>query len=188
MVATILATGAFHEDGFADSCDGLGGGWQAEQVLSIMKDSRVGTYAVIGLMSLLGIKFLALAELSSVSLSALLFCMIAAHTVSRLIASLMIDSYEYVQDANTSKSKPVTDSSLSSPDQHATFIISAIPVLLLACVALIPTLLSVLSAVIVGKTFARYSKKRIGGITGDILGAIQQLSELAFYLTFIAFV
>ena len=100
----------------------------------------------------------------------------------------MIGSYEYVQDADTSKSKPVTDSSLSSPDRHATLIISAIPVLLLACVAFIPTLLSVLSATIVGKTFARYSKKRIGGITGDILGAIQQLSELAFYLTFIAFV
>jgi len=187
MVATILATGAFHEDGFADTCDGLGGGWEAKQVLSIMKDSRLGTYASIGLVSILGIKFLALLDLSTISLSAFAFCIIAAHTFSRLIASLTIDAFDYVQDNDKSKVKPVTDSRLSSSDLHATFIITALPVLLLAFVALIPTLCGIFCASITGKLFAKYSRKRIGGVTGDILGAIQQLSELAFYLGFLAF-
>ncbi|MDP2107868.1 MAG: adenosylcobinamide-GDP ribazoletransferase, partial [Rhodocyclaceae bacterium] len=49
MTATLLATGAFHEDGLADSIDGCGGGWTKEQVLAIMKDSRIGSYGAIGI-------------------------------------------------------------------------------------------------------------------------------------------
>ena len=186
MLATILATGAFHEDGFADSCDGFGGGWQTEQVLTIMKDSRVGTYAVVGLLSLLAIKFLALFELAQISLQAFAFCYLAAHTVSRLLSSLVIDSYEYVQDIDKSKAKPMTNTLLSSQDKHSTFIISALPILLLMFTALIPTLIAVAGSAIGVKVFAEYSRKRIGGYTGDVLGASQQLSEVVFYLTFLA--
>jgi adenosylcobinamide-GDP ribazoletransferase len=60
MVASILLTGAFHEDGFADVCDGFGGGWTPDKILAIMKDSRLGTYGVTGLGLLLAGKFLAL--------------------------------------------------------------------------------------------------------------------------------
>jgi len=62
MIASILATGAFHEDGFADSCDGLGGGWKADQVLSIVKDSLLGTYGAIGLFMMLSLKFFLLVQ------------------------------------------------------------------------------------------------------------------------------
>jgi len=186
MVATILATGAFHEDGFADSCDGLGGGWKKEQVLTIMKDSRVGTYATVGLVSILAVKFLSLNELATLSVTAFVFCLIAAHTFSRLCASFVIESYEYVQDIDASKAKPMTQASLSSQDKHATFIIAALPILILAFFALIPTLVALLVSTITATLFANYSEKRIGGYTGDILGAIQQLSEVAFYLTFLA--
>ena len=55
-VITILATGAFHEDGFADTCDGFGGGWDKIQVLTIMKDSRIGSYGTVGLIMMLGLK------------------------------------------------------------------------------------------------------------------------------------
>ena len=188
MVATILATGAFHEDGFADSCDGLGGGWKAEQVLSIMKDSRVGTYAVVGLISLLGIKFLALIELASISIATLVFCYVAAHTFSRLCSSFVIDAYDYVQDIDTSKAKPITDSKLNSQDKHATLIISAMPILILAFIGFIPTVVAVLVSIITATVFANYCERRIDGYTGDILGAIQQLSEVSFYLTFLAMV
>src|SRR5882724_4395211 len=63
MIAGILTTGAFHEDGFADTCDGFGGGWTKEKILLIMKDSRLGTYGVIGLISILASKYLLLKEL-----------------------------------------------------------------------------------------------------------------------------
>lgn len=186
MVATILATGAFHEDGFADSCDGFGGGWKTEQVLSIMKDSRVGTYATVGLICLFGVKFLSLVELSNASLSALVFTYVAAHTVSRLVASLVIEQYAYVQDIDQSKVKPITSTHLNSPDLHQTLIISAVPVIMLSFVAFIPTIFAVLACFAIAKLFANYSKKRIGGYTGDILGAVQQLSEVGFYLIFLS--
>ena len=61
MVASIWVTGAFHEDGFADVCDGFGGGWTKEKILAIMKDSRLGTYGAIGLFLLLLCPFFATA-------------------------------------------------------------------------------------------------------------------------------
>ena len=186
MVATFLATGAFHEDGFADSCDGLGGGWKAEQVLNIMKDSRVGTYAVVGLISLFSVKFLALVELATLSITTLVFCYIAAHTFSRLCSSFVIDAYDYVQDIDVSKTKPITDSKLNSQDKHATLIISIMPLLILTFVSFIPTVIAVLASIITATVFMNYCERRIGGYTGDILGATQQLSEVAFYLAFIA--
>ena len=69
MLASLLLTGAFHEDGFADVCDGFGGGWTKERILTIMKDSRLGTFGVIGLISILGLKYLSLNELNSNSVN-----------------------------------------------------------------------------------------------------------------------
>src|SRR6186713_2527843 len=63
IIAGILTTGAFHEDGFADVCDAFGGGWTKEKILLIMKDSRLGSYGVIGMMAILFCKFLLLKEL-----------------------------------------------------------------------------------------------------------------------------
>src|SRR5882724_3479373 len=63
MIAGLLVTGAFHEDGFADACDGFGGGWTKEKILGIMKDSRIGAFGAIGLIAILGSKFLLLREL-----------------------------------------------------------------------------------------------------------------------------
>src|SRR3569833_79355 len=57
IIASILTTGAFHEDGFADVCDGFGGGWTKDKILLIMKDSRVGAFGVIGLISILAGKY-----------------------------------------------------------------------------------------------------------------------------------
>ena len=57
MIASVWITGAFHEDGFADVCDGFGGGWTKQKILDIMKDSRVGAYGLIGLLLLFALKF-----------------------------------------------------------------------------------------------------------------------------------
>jgi len=151
-----------------------------------MKDSRIGSYAAIGLICVLGIKFLALFELSNISMTALVFAYITAHTLSRLASSLVIEQYDYVQKIDQSKAKAMTKTKLSSPDLHQTLIISAIPFLILLFVALVPTLIATIACFSTAKLFAGYSKKRIGGYTGDILGAIQQLSEITFYLVFIA--
>ena len=56
LIISVLITGAFHEDGFADTCDAFGGGWTKKKILEIMKDSRLGTYGVIGLLLLISLK------------------------------------------------------------------------------------------------------------------------------------
>ncbi len=112
MISSILLTGAFHEDGFADACDGFGGGWTKEKILEIMKDSRVGTYAVVGLILLLGLKFSLLnASIPFIqNQPALVFLtLISAHGLSRFMAVTVIFTHHYVRFTNDSKSKPVAE-------------------------------------------------------------------------------
>ncbi len=187
MAASILATGAFHEDGFADSCDGFGGGWTHEQVLTIMKDSRVGSYATVGLILLLAVKFLALLEIANTAeLSVFVMSYVAAHTLSRTLSSTMIDHFDYVQDIDKSKIKPITEQSLTPNDRFISTFITIVPIVLLALFAPAITLLACLTSGVAALSFMAYSRHRIGGYTGDALGATQQLSELVFYLCFAA--
>lgn len=172
MVATLLATGAFHEDGFADSCDGFGGGWQREQVLAIMKDSRVGSYGAIGISLLLLAKWNALMELGEVLLPAL----VAAHAVSRAAAVSLIHGLDYVRE-DDSRAKPLSRR-LGLPELLLALLLGALPLLLLDPLEVLCALTLV---VLVTVMAARYFVRRIGGYTGDCLGATQQLAEFAFY-------
>jgi adenosylcobinamide-GDP ribazoletransferase len=179
MAATILDTGAFHEDGFADSCDGFGGGWDKAQVLAIMKDSRVGSYATLGVGLMLLAKWNALVELDADFAPPLLaIALVAGHAVSRLASTLLIFFLEYARDDDSSKSKPLAQR-MALHELAIAVAIGLAPCLLLppidALVALAAAALSALLA-------ARYFVRRIGGYTGDCLGAVQQVCELAFYL------
>lgn len=186
MCATILATGAFHEDGFADTCDGLGGGWGKDNVLTIMKDSRIGTYGSIGLFALLAVKattLIELAELGSLSLFFLIY--LCGHTVSRQLSSSAIDVFDYVQDIDQSKVKPVTENRLSSKNRSLSYAISAV-VIFAIVIYQFKFVFALLFMSIVAWYFLCYCRKRIGGYTGDILGATQQLSEVSFYVACLA--
>ena len=190
IIITILATGAFHEDGFADSCDGLGGGWSKEQVLTIMKDSRIGTYGCVGIFSLLGVKFLALWEIAQTDY--LLFCMVIifSHTTSRFLSSAVIEFYDYVQDIDKSKIKPIASHKLKSKDWRIGVgtVLFCFMLIVIQINLFIATTLSMAIAIFVSWQFSRYCQKRIGGYTGDTLGATQQLSELTIYLVILSFI
>lgn len=178
MVATVLLTGAFHEDGLADVADGFGGGWQAEQVLTIMKDSRVGTYGSITLFFVLFLKGSALAALCSRSGYLMMASLIVAHALSRggLISTL--SHYPYVQADKLSKAKPVTESIPSN----------AVLVNVLTGIGLSLFFFGMLGIPLWIASFAfhwvggRAVATRLGGYTGDCLGAIQQIVELMIYL------
>ena len=110
IIASILTTGAFHEDGFADVCDGFGGGWTKEKILMIMKDSAIGAYGAIGLVLLFLLKFKLLSEsillfTNNILLIFLLF--ISAHSLTRLAAISIIFTHEYSREDASSKSKPI---------------------------------------------------------------------------------
>lgn len=178
MIATVLVTGAFHEDGFADSCDGFGGGWEKAQILRIMKDSCIGTYGAIGLLLSLGLKFQLLLSLHQAAPYLVIPALLAGHSVSRLMASLIMQCYDYVADLESSKSRAVTSMRLSLPE----WLFSAIPVLILWLALPAIWWFTLLPVISVSFLLSHYFKRKIGGYTGDCLGAVQQVSELAFYL------
>lgn len=172
MATTIYITGAFHEDGLTDALDGLGGGWEKEQVLTIMQDSRIGSFGAVGLFLVLLAKYEALAH----TFPALIpVAMIAGHALSRFAAVLVIATQPYVKAKG--KAKPLA-TRLSKGELAAAAAFGIGPLVLLA-----PKLLITLIPVVVVWCWFSYKlKKRLGGYTGDCLGAMQQLTELAFYL------
>jgi adenosylcobinamide-GDP ribazoletransferase len=174
MLATIFVSGAFHEDGFADFCDGFGGGYTKEKVLDIMKDSRIGTYGSIGLMGILATKFTSLYSIHDLSVPLIL---LAGHSLSRLMPVLLIYTSVYARKDDSSKSRAIAHKGRYYDFLMALFFGLALQVLMpLAFVAcIIPVLLAVTFV------FRAYTNKRLGGYTGDCLGALQQIVEVVFY-------
>ena len=174
MIATIWVTGAFHEDGFADTCDGFGGGWTKENVLTIMKDSRIGTYGAVGIGLMLALKFFVL---NNINAEILPFLLIAGHSVSRFASTTLIYTQQYVREDALSKAKPLAKR-MSFIEITIAAIFGLLPLFLLGEYYW-PALIHVFIARLL---IGRYFIKRIGGYTGDCLGAAQQVTEVVFYL------
>lgn len=186
MVATILLTGAFHEDGFADMCDGFGGGWTKKKIMLIMKDSRVGTYGLAGIGLLLAIKFFALHQLIIIlppqQPLLLLIVFISAHALSRFTAATLIFTHSYARDTDDSKTKPVAQA-LSSLNLLVAAVFALLPLLGLSLLSQQPFFIALLVPLFLLKVYlGRYFTRWIGGYTGDCLGATQQLAEVIVYL------
>ncbi len=182
LAVSVLITGAFHEDGFADVCDGFGGGWTQEQILRIMKDSRLGTYGTMGLVLLMSTKFWVLYELGQQNTLLLISAVIASHAVSRGIAATFIRTHEYVREDADSKAKPVAQQ-LSQANLLVALGFAALPLVLLPHLVLVA---SILPAVLMRWYLGHYFTRWIGGYTGDCLGATQQLCELTMTLGILA--
>jgi len=194
MITGLFVTGAFHEDGFADVCDGMGGGWTREKILQIMKDSRIGAYGAIGLMAIFAGKFVLLKELARFSPSLehptaspfynyryIVLGLLVAHSISRLMPVLVMQVAEYVSDADHSKSKGVTSRRLPIGGLMVAVLFALAPYAFLPW----PFWLTILPALYAAFGLNRYFRRWIGGYTGDCLGAIQQVTELVIYLGFI---
>ncbi|MBV8208694.1 MAG: adenosylcobinamide-GDP ribazoletransferase [Burkholderiaceae bacterium] len=181
MAATLLATGAFHEDGFADAVDAFGGAMDKTRVLEIMKDPRIGSFGAIAIAMMLLAKFeVLLGILARDGIRGLALALIAAHAVSRLAPVFLVCALEYVRDEATSKSAPLT-TKLSMPALGAATIVGSAPGLLLSGRMSLPAFAAYGLAAVSTALAGRYFYRRIGGYTGDCLGAAQQLCEIAFY-------
>lgn len=188
MAATLLATGAFHEDGFADSCDGFGGGYTPERVLEIMADSRVGAFGAIGIGMMLALKAACLVSLADAGDDMLVaWLMVAGHGLSRAGSVALMLALDYVRRDDGPKAKP-----LAEKISFGGFIVALAWALLpLAAIAraydggdwMFATLLPVAAAAWLA---GAYFRRRIGGFTGDCLGAAQQVCEVVFYLAALA--
>jgi len=188
IIASILTTGAFHEDGFADVCDGFGGGWTKEKILMIMKDSAIGAYGAIGLVLLFLLKFKLLSESILIfkndnNYFLIFLYFISVHSLSRLSAISIIFTHQYSRDDATSKSKPIAKQH-TWKEIFGAFFFGLIPLLALAYFSFEIKVLLVLIPVFLTRYFlAQYFQKWIDGYTGDCLGATQQVCEVIFYLS-----
>ena len=182
----IKLTGAFHEDGLADSCDGLGGGLTRERTLEIMKDSRLGTYGVLGLVSALLLK---ISLLAAMPLSVAIVALIVGHTASRLLCISLLTLLPYGGEIEHAKAKPMAQqlTPLQALYSSGWLILTIILVTLMfpntmLQIGLGKWLLALILALVATHYMRRLLRRRLDGYTGDGLGATQQLSEIAIYI------
>ncbi|MBI1774896.1 MAG: adenosylcobinamide-GDP ribazoletransferase [Proteobacteria bacterium] len=174
VVATTTAlTGALHEDGLADSADGLIGGDTTERRLEIMRDSQTGVFGVLALVFTVGLRAAALASLPQAMAAAAL---IAAHAASRaLLPAVMIHLEPARTDGLAADAGRPSETSM-----RWSLAIGA--VVALASLGVVSAVLALAAALAVVAAMARLARRRIGGYTGDVLGACQQLAEVVMLL------
>lgn len=170
VAATLLLTGALHEDGLADTLDGLFGGATRDDALRIMRDSRLGTYGAAGLAVALGLKVAALSALPAAGAA-----LVAGHAGSRFFVVCVLARQPYARARG--KAAPVAGG------------VGAVELAVAGCCGVLPLLLlgdralpALLLAAGLAWGMARWFRRRLGGYTGDGLGAVQQVTELAILL------
>lgn len=174
LITGILLTGALHEDGFVDVCDGFGGGYTKQRILDIMKDSVIGVYGCLGLLLLLLVKF---SLLSDAPAKAVPFMLLVGHALSRLAPLLLMQRYAYARINDSKVALAVYRP--TSPDIIFAFTVACLPLLLLPALCW----LAILPVLMINAWLGRYFNQHIGGYTGDCLGASQQIAEVIFYLS-----
>ncbi len=185
VIATVLLTGAFHEDGFADACDGFGGGWTKERILAIMQDSRLGTFGTIGLIGILALKVACLLVIAeSYSILSACFLLVAAHAASRFTAVSFLMTHEYARLEGESKAKPLA-TRMTTGEFTTALVTGLLPFALLFPSFGAATLLFLVPLFVVKWYLGRFFHRWIQGYTGDCLGATQQVAEVACYLMFL---
>lgn len=177
--AGVYLTGAFHEDGFADVCDGMGGGYTPERIFQIMKDSRIGTYGTVGLGLLLALKAMSLFYMDAATVVGAL-C--AGHSLSRLLSAALIWRLDYAKEEG--KAKPLAQH-MADKEFAIAAATAGLPLLAVGLLGLLSwsaLLLGMIAALLATVWLSRLFVRAVGGFTGDCLGAVQQASEVCFYL------
>jgi adenosylcobinamide-GDP ribazoletransferase len=179
---TVVLTGAFHEDGLADTADGLGGGHTRERALEIMKDSRIGAFGALALILALSIKVSALAALP---VGQAMVAMICAHALSRWCAVLIVWRLPYARSDGNTRAQSVV-ARIGFADLAIASVLGLAPLALALALGDWHAIAGTLAAFVVCIGLGFWFRRRLDGYTGDTLGATQQLAELTFYLAWLA--
>ena len=174
IVIRLLVTGALHEDGLADFFDGFGGGTTRERTLTIMKDSHIGTYGVIGLI----VYFLLMLELRHLPVPVLCTLVVCGDCWGKLCASQLINFLPYARKEEDSKAKVIYNR-MSAKELFFCIAGGALPLLLLPS----SLWLALIAPCLVLAFLIRMMKRRLQGYTGDCCGATFLMCEMAFYLS-----
>ena len=178
MIVSLLMTGALHEDGLADTFDGFFGGYTQERKLTIMKDSRIGTYGTCALVMALLSKFLLLSALAEQGV--LVMSLLVAYPLSRAMSISLVQDMQYVSShVSNSGSKSAPFATPFNPKVLSFVLITGAA----ACILLpVLTVIYLLVSCLILRYWLRFwMTKHINGYTGDCLGTAQQLQELLIY-------
>ena len=176
--ATALLTGAFHEDGLADTFDGISGAYDRARSLEIMTDSRIGTFGALALIIVISAKVAALSSLPDTT--TIITALIAAHIISRTSTVIVMATSRYAKPDGIAgpQDQPLRPINTIIATLTALITIAALAFFLSPTAALLAT-----AGAITGHILIRlYFQPRLGGHTGDTLGATQQITELAIYI------
>jgi adenosylcobinamide-GDP ribazoletransferase len=173
MLTGIVSTGAMHEDGLADCADGFWGGWTRDRRLEIMKDSQIGTYGMIALVLALGLRWVAIAAV--LASGSYLMALICAAVVSR--AAMVTVMYALPA------ARPSGLSGTTGRPPKLAMVVAVIFGIIAASLILPHALMAALIAML---AVALVARAKIGGQTGDVLGATQQITEIAVLLSVLA--
>ena len=178
VAASIVLTSALHEDGLADTADSFGGGWTIEKRLAIMKDSRIGSYGALALGLGVALRVAAIADLPMWAGPAAL---IAAHAAARAAPAWVMNRLHYAGETAAMKV-----SYAEAPVRRNELLFALVIMLLAALPLALISLTSVAIGLLCGATLAAllaiWSRRLLGGYTGDVLGAIEQLFQIGFLL------
>jgi len=176
IVVGLLVTGAFHEDGLGDVADAFVGGWTREDRLRILKDSRHGTYGVVALVSSIALRFVALGALVLAGPKSAFVGAIAAHGLARsaAVGTMLV-------------ARPATDEGLGSEyvarlRRMPSAVGIAVTVSVVVVIAGWWTAVALGSAVVTTTVVIAWSKRKIGGFSGDVLGAVEQCAEISVFV------
>jgi adenosylcobinamide-GDP ribazoletransferase len=181
LVVAVAITGALHEDGLADTVDAFGGGRTRERRLEIMRDSRIGTYGTLALIAVLALKGAALVALDPWSAA---FVMVAAHAGARLAAILTMWRLPHAGGGVAKVSQKISE--LTPGEVAVAMALGLIPGLLVLGSA--KFIFAALFAFAAAAAIALIARKKISGYTGDVLGAVEQVFETAFFVVAAAFI
>jgi adenosylcobinamide-GDP ribazoletransferase len=204
ILVYIIITGAFHLDGFADTCDGIWGGWNKEKRLEIMRDSRIGSFGAIGLICLLGLRYISLLSVGKThAVDDALFSISAKH-VSCLISPELVNTYiALLVMPVVGRWGQIYAAGLSTYARNGFGtgggVINATTLKQVIYVSIFPLFLLwffynvnglMIFAIIVTFTliWIWYIKKKINGMTGDTLGATNEILEILFLLSLLLFI
>jgi len=170
----LLISGALHEDGLADCADGFGGGRDSTKVLDIMRDSTIGTYGGAALIMSIGLRWTALASFGPITGA---LALLIAHSGSRSVMPIAMEFSQYARSKGLGQM-----ASGDLPDLH--FLITlAIAFAFAFLLGFWPGVVAVTIAMFLGWSFLKYAEHRIGGYTGDVFGAMQQIAEITILIT-----
>jgi adenosylcobinamide-GDP ribazoletransferase len=173
VLFTVVITGALHEDGLADAADGFGGGSSREQVLAILKDSRIGAYGALAVVfAITGRIFL----IGALPRTRAVGYLLAAHVLARWT---ILPLGHFLPAARSEASQGARLARQISAG--SVFIGTAVTVAVVGCVLRTAALVPILMAVVITALTGVYYRRRVGGITGDCFGATLQITEIAVY-------